>query len=104
MSRSEASSEVMLADGFYPALWHQRHLPRLWLAFATTSRMAHRRLQDLRAHGEGVTVTLQVCRWRCLASTCPRRAFSITSALLRIRLHVAPRVSDRSKKSRKSVS
>lgn len=36
----------------------------------------YRRLQDYPAHGDGVTVSLQVCRWRCLASTCPRRTFS----------------------------
>ena len=33
-----------------------------------------RRLQDYPAHGDGVTVTLWVCRWRCLAPACPRRA------------------------------
>ncbi len=36
----------------------------------------HRRLQDYPAHGDGVTVTLWVCRWRCLAPACPRRTFS----------------------------
>ena len=35
-----------------------------------------RRLQDYPAHGDGVTVTLWVCRWRCLAPACPRRTFS----------------------------
>ena len=35
-----------------------------------------RRLQDYPAHGGGVTVTLWVCRWRCLAPACPRRTFS----------------------------
>lgn len=35
-----------------------------------------RRLQDLPAHGDKVTITLWVCRWRCPASTCPRRTFS----------------------------
>lgn len=35
-----------------------------------------RRLQDYPAHGDGATVALQVCRWRCLASACPRRTFS----------------------------
>lgn len=35
----------------------------------------HRR-QDFPAHGDEVTVELQVCRWRCLASACPRRTFS----------------------------
>ncbi|WP_170207211.1 transposase family protein [Roseinatronobacter monicus] len=30
-----------------------------------------RRLQDYPAHGDGVTVDLAVCRWRCLASACP---------------------------------
>ncbi|KAF0116521.1 MAG: transposase [Rhodobacteraceae bacterium] len=34
------------------------------------------RLLDYPARGDGVTVSLQVCRWRCLASTCPRRTFS----------------------------
>ncbi|WP_420793543.1 transposase family protein [Roseinatronobacter alkalisoli] len=36
----------------------------------------HRRLQDFPAHGDRVTIALQVCRWRCLASACPRRTFS----------------------------
>ena len=35
-----------------------------------------RRLQDYPAHGDGVTVELQVCRWRCQAPACPRRTFS----------------------------
>lgn len=35
-----------------------------------------RRLQDLPAHGDKVTITLWVCRWRCPASACPRRTFS----------------------------
>lgn len=35
-----------------------------------------RRLQDYPAHGDGVTVDLAVCRWRCLAPACPRRTFS----------------------------
>ncbi|WP_425439281.1 transposase family protein [Roseovarius azorensis] len=35
-----------------------------------------RRLQDYPAHGDGVTVALWVCRWRCLAPACPRRTFS----------------------------
>lgn len=28
------------------------------------------------AHGDGVTVELQLCCWRCLASGCPRQTFS----------------------------
>lgn len=36
----------------------------------------HRRLQDFPAHGDGVTVELRVCRWRCIDATCPRRTFS----------------------------
>ncbi|HAW46123.1 MAG TPA: hypothetical protein DCX34_02625, partial [Roseovarius sp.] len=36
----------------------------------------HPRLQDFPAHGDGVTMELQVCRWRCLASARPRRTFS----------------------------
>ena len=35
-----------------------------------------RRLQDYPAHGDGVTVDLAVCRWRCQAPACPRRTFS----------------------------
>ncbi len=35
-----------------------------------------RRLQDLPAHGDRVTIALLVCRWRCLASACPRWTFS----------------------------
>ena len=35
-----------------------------------------RRLQDYPAHGDGVTVDLAICRWRCQAPTCPRRTFS----------------------------
>ena len=35
-----------------------------------------RRLQDYPAHRDRVSVALQVCRWRCLASACPRRTFS----------------------------
>ena len=43
-----------------------------------------RRLQDLPAHGDNVTVALWVCRWRCPASTCPRRTFSdYTSSIAR---------------------
>ncbi|RXV62244.1 hypothetical protein C6W92_11405 [Roseovarius sp. A46] len=36
----------------------------------------HRRLQDFPALEDGVTMELQVCRWRCLASARPRRTFS----------------------------
>lgn len=34
-----------------------------------------RRLRDLPEHGDKVTVALWICRWRCPASTCPRRTF-----------------------------
>lgn len=43
-----------------------------------------RRLQDLPAHGDKVTIALWVCRWRYPASTCPRRTFSdYTSSIAR---------------------
>jgi transposase len=43
-----------------------------------------RRLQDLPALGDKVTIALWVCRWRCRASTCPRRTFSdYTSSIAR---------------------
>ncbi|CAN0508844.1 unnamed protein product, partial [Scytosiphon promiscuus] len=43
-----------------------------------------KRLQDLPAHGDKVTIALWVCRWRCPASTCPQRTFSdYTSSIAR---------------------
>lgn len=47
-------------------------------------QVAFEDLCGLPAHGDKVTIALWVCRWRCLASTCPRRTFSdYTSSIAR---------------------
>lgn len=53
----------------------------------------HRRLQDFPAHGDGVTVGLQVCRWRFWLPLARAVRFQNRPPRLRVRLHIAHRVS-----------
>ena len=66
----------MQAGGLYPAIWHQKVSAQTVDCIrggVTAGGIGGCRNP---ADGDGVTVALQVCRWRCLASACPRRTFS----------------------------